>query len=318
METPRHILVVIDPHATQHPALGRARHLARAFGASIELFVCYTPRDRELQLNSADLERVAAELRAEGIICTIDVATEPTVHNCIVRKVLRSPPSLVIKDARPHTLLRRSWLVNTDWQLTRLCPVPVLFVHPGPWDASPRIAAAVDVAQPGEKPAQLDHALLSTAETFALATDGVLHAVHAYVPVSTLAAGATVRAVSLASEVTPDQVITDNEALVREDFSTLFVSHHVPRERRHLVAGAPSEALLRFVRQNNIDLLVMGAYARGWVYNVMVGSTTERILDLLPCDVLVLKPASFECPLRRPAEPYAASHATANRLGQAG
>jgi nucleotide-binding universal stress UspA family protein len=33
------------------------------------------------------------------------------------------------------------------------------------------------------------------------------------------------------------------------------------------------------------------------MYNVFVGSTTERILDLLPCDVLVMKPASFECPL---------------------
>ena len=42
----------------------------------------------------------------------------------------------------------------------------------------------------------------------------------------------------------------------------------------------------------------MGAYSRGWVYNVMVGSTTERILDLLPCDVLVMKPANFECPLQ--------------------
>jgi universal stress protein E len=56
--------------------------------------------------------------------------------------------------------------------------------------------------------------------------------------------------------------------------------------------------LIGFVLRHGIDLLVMGAYARGWVYNVMVGSTTERILDLLPCDVLVVKPASFECPLQ--------------------
>jgi hypothetical protein len=30
----------------------------------------------------------------------------------------------------------------------------------------------------------------------------------------------------------------------------------------------------------------------------MVGSTSVRIVDLLPCDVLVIKPASFECPLQ--------------------
>jgi hypothetical protein len=43
---------------------------------------------------------------------------------------------------------------------------------------------------------------------------------------------------------------------------------------------------------------------------VLVGSTTERILDLLPCDVLVLKPASFEYPLnleaRKPRAPRGA------------
>ena len=46
-------------------------------------------------------------------------------------------------------------------------------------------------------------------------------------------------------------------------------------------------ALLRFVRQKGIDLLVMGVYTRGSMYNVAVGSTTEKILDVMPCDVLV-------------------------------
>jgi universal stress protein E len=97
-------------------------------------------------------------------------------------------------------------------------------------------------------------------------------------------------------------VIADREALVHEDFSNLLATHCVPRESRHLIHGTPSDVLLNFVRQYNVDLLVMGAYARGWIYNVVVGSTTERLLDFLPCDVLVMKPASFECPLRQAGE----------------
>jgi hypothetical protein len=34
------ILCVIDPTATEHPALERAAWLARALGASLELFIC--------------------------------------------------------------------------------------------------------------------------------------------------------------------------------------------------------------------------------------------------------------------------------------
>lgn len=98
-------------------------------------------------------------------------------------------------------------------------------------------------------------------------------------------------------------MLSDQEALARYDFTALLRSHPVPRERRHIVAGTASDALLRFISHNGIDMLVMGSYARGWMYNVAVGSTTERILDVLPCDVLVLKPANFECPLLRRHEP---------------
>ncbi|HKE46266.1 MAG TPA: universal stress protein [Steroidobacteraceae bacterium] len=307
MERPAHILVVIDPTATQHPALARARELARAFDARLELFVCYRQRESELHVDVLELEAMARELREAGIETSVDMSSAATLHVGIVRKVLRSRPSLVIKDTHPHSLLRRTWLVNTDWQLIRLCPVPVLFVRPGPWNDPPRFAAAVDIALPGEKPAELDHTLLSAAETFALATGGQPHAVHAYLPMAEFVARTSLAAVPMAAGVDPAAVMAGKENLAREEFAALLATHRVPEAQRHLVSGVPSDALIAFVRRQQIDVLVMGAYARGWVYNVMVGSTTERILDLLPCDVLVVKPASFECPLQlaSPAESVA-------------
>ena len=298
MERPQHILVVIDPTATDHPALTRARDLALEFGSRVELFICYTPRDGEERADEMELERLANSLRELRIETETDEASDANLHAGIVRKVLRSQPSLVVKETHPHTLLRRSVLANTDWQLIRMCPAPLLLVRPGHWNKPPRIAAAVDVARPGEKPAALDNALLAAAEAFSLATGGELHAVHAYTPVTELAARATVQAVSMASGIDPAQVIADSEKATRVEFDELLASHPIPKSHRHLVQGAPSDALVGFVRRNHIDLLVMGAYARGWMYNVLVGSTTERVLDLLPCDVLVMKPANFECPLQ--------------------
>jgi universal stress protein E len=37
----------------------------------------------------------------------------------------------------------------------------------------------------------------------------------------------------------------------------------------------------------------MGAVSRSGLKRLVVGDTAERILDALPCDVLVVKPASF-------------------------
>jgi len=316
MERPRHILVVIDSTATQHPALMRARMLALAFGARVELFVCYvTHAAAELRIDERGLEKLANGLREQGIETTTDEASDATLHTGILRKVLKSRPSLVVKDTHPHSLLRRSFLANTDWQLIRLCPAPLLFVRPGEWRRPPRIAAAVDIALPGEKPAALDHFLLSAAESFALATHGLSYAVHVYLPVSGLTATATALAVPMATGVDPARITADGERLAREQFEELLSTHDVPCAQRHLRAGRPSEALVEFVRHSAIDLLVMGAFARGWMYNVLVGSTTERILDLLPCDVLVMKPASFECPLSSEAnyQTHVASNAPAAR-----
>jgi len=311
MDRPTHLLAIIDPTATEHPALQRARQLALAFGARLELFVCYQPFMRgAVHVDERALERLANGFREQGIETTTDECSAPTIDAGILSKVLRSRPSMVIKDTHPHSLLRRTVLSNTDWQLIRACPAPVLFVRPGEWHNPPRIAAAVDVAMPGEKPAAQDHALLSIGESFALATNGQLHAVHAYTPVSPLAAVVTRLAVPMAQGTVADQIIADNELRARQRFDDLIIGHPVAEDRRHLLSGEPGEVLPEFVRTEGMDLMVMGAFSRGWMYNVFVGSTTERLMDFLPCDILVMKPERFTSPFSLPASSRRdASHA---------
>ncbi|MFB8829524.1 universal stress protein [Azotobacter sp. CWF10] len=44
------------------------------------------------------------------------------------------------------------------------------------------------------------------------------------------------------------------------------------------------------MREWQIDLLLMGAVARGHLDNALIGNTAERVLEALECDLLVLKP----------------------------
>jgi universal stress protein E len=41
------------------------------------------------------------------------------------------------------------------------------------------------------------------------------------------------------------------------------------------------------------SLLVMGAVSRSRLQEIFLGSTAERVLDRIGCDVLVVKPADF-------------------------
>jgi universal stress protein E len=41
----------------------------------------------------------------------------------------------------------------------------------------------------------------------------------------------------------------------------------------------------------------MGAVSRSRLRSVFIGSTAEKVLDRLPCDVLIVKPPDFESDL---------------------
>jgi universal stress protein E len=43
----------------------------------------------------------------------------------------------------------------------------------------------------------------------------------------------------------------------------------------------------------------MGAVSRSGLKRVFIGNTAERVLDALPCDVLVVKPAHFASRVER-------------------
>jgi len=75
--------------------------------------------------------------------------------------------------------------------------------------------------------------------------------------------------------------------------STLLSDFGVPEACRHISTGVPGEFLPRMVEQCQIDILVMGALSRSHVKQRLIGSIAERLLEHLPCDLLVVKPTDW-------------------------
>ena len=137
----KRILVVIDPTATEQPAMARATWVAKKTGASIELFICdydqYLSGERFFDSSSMEkarqslidthkkrLEKLAQGIAADGISVFVDACWDHPLHDGIVRKVVRSAPDIVFKDTHYHAAIRRSIFSNTDWNLIRDCPAP--------------------------------------------------------------------------------------------------------------------------------------------------------------------------------------------------
>jgi universal stress protein E len=300
------ILVIVDPTAQEQPAVARAAWLAEKLGCDLELFICeydqYLAGDRFfdtkalkkaraglLQRHLSRLEKLAAPLRDSGITVSCDTAWDHPLHEGILRKIDSAKPKLVVKDTHYHSAIRRSVFSNTDWHVIRDCKSPLWLVKPSDSVEVKTLLAAVDPVHERDKPAKLDHRILDAAEEIRAAVDGKLHVVHAFDP-------APIYAVSTDAMSFPiTEPINDAVAALRtqhqEAMDELATKHRLAPESMRVIDGETREVLVGAVDELDADVVVIGAVSRGALKRLALGSTAERVLDFVPCDLLIVKPA---------------------------
>lgn len=296
----QHLLVVIEPEQNQQPALERAAWLARRHPVQLHLLLVeyhaaldashlFDPgmqartRAALLEQRTTWLEELVAPLRAEGLQLHLDVRWGRPQYDLVLEKVAEMTPGLVLKSAGHSGLLRRLLLNDSSWQLIRHCPAPLWLVQQGEWQGH-KLCTALDPLHSADKPAALDHQLIQAA--LALSQALGLHAdfVHSYAPLP--------RTLVFDAELVAnyDDYVALSARQHREAFEQLLAPYAIAEADRHLLEGFAEEVLPRFMREQNIDLLLMGAIARGHLDTALIGHTAERMLEHVECDLLVLKP----------------------------
>jgi universal stress protein E len=298
------ILVVVERSDYAHRGLAKAVVLARHFGARLELFLCdaehahqlrrlYDPRGVEEAKAAclADarryLESMSHFVAARDIEIELDVACESPMYEGVLRKVLRSRPDLVIKTLDASGPSEKANLNASDWQLVRTCPVPLMITRGHPWHPLPRFAAAVDVSS--EESPGMSRAILHTAEYLALGCKAELDVIY--------------------SERGPTGHGVHSRALRETALRSLAHEFRVDAEHVRLLCGEPAQTLPRFVSEHDYDVLALGALTHRRALAALVGTLTRSLLDTLECDFVLVKPASYRCPVE--ARPAVASSLTA-------
>jgi universal stress protein E len=301
------MLVVVDPTAKEHPVIARAAWLAGKTGAALELFICdydqYLAGERFFDSTSLDkarkgliqrhvqrLRKLAQPLLDQGLKVSVDVAWDYPLHEGIVRRIAKAKPDLVLKDTHYHPLIRRSLFSNTDWNLIRSCPVPLMLVKPSAQRAIKTVIAAVDPVHERDKPADLDHKIITTAQELAAAVGGDMHVVHAFDPAPAYAVSADAMSFPIAEPI--NELIAGLRQRHKNALAALLASYSIPEKHVHLGEGDTREVLIASVEELHADLVVMGAVARGAIKRMLLGSTAELVLDHVPCDLLILKPGA--------------------------
>lgn len=307
----RRILVAIrDERRAPRGPLRKAAALARANRARIELFHAINDsealhalrrgyiagRDAEEVANTVRhraekrLERLAALKEFRGLKVTCAATWDFPPHEAIVRRVLATNADLVIAAVQPRSPGSRLLLANTDWELIRNCPCPVLIAKtPSAW-RRPVVIAALDPFHVHDKPAALDREILRAGGYFARELRGALHAFHAYMPLTIIAPAPAGQAMAVALPPEAEQV---HAAQVGRVFGREASAAGIPPRRRHLEMGVTRDELTRITKETGAELVVMGAISRSGLKRVFIGSTAESAIDHLDCDVLIVKPRAF-------------------------
>jgi universal stress protein E len=306
MRTISRILSAIkDYTAKTTPALAKGAQLARALDARVELFHGistplyvdgYAVTGVELPRIEHDLrsrvlthlERMAAKLRQEGTKVTVAVEWDYPAYEAIVRRAQQMHTDLIVADQHPGRHRAAGLLHLTDWELLRLSPVPVLLVKASGTYRHPVILAALDPEHAYSKPAKLDQRILTASSTLARALHGTQHALHAYVPFPYMADPDTMISRETVTRLKEEATAAAQKLLDRELRTT-----RIPKARRHLVGQHPDAAIPQTAKETHAAIVVMGAVSRSGLKRFFIGNTAERVLDLLTCDILIVKPAHF-------------------------
>lgn len=299
------ILVIVNPLVREQAAISKAAILAKKLGSSIELLICDTKGSREAhtegplpaisnasltdQLDSL-LDGMAKPLRDAGIDVSTEVISGDPLHEMILSWLRNSPADLVVKDTHHHSFATRVFTTNTDWHLIRACPVPLLLTKPKAWAESPVVLAAVDPGHRSDPTSVLEHHILDVAVTLGKALHGRIHAMHAFLP-------ATMTAAAIGG--VPPMIIVSAEELAAESdrqysqIKALTDEFAIPPANLHVAAAPAMEYLPRTAFECDADMVVMGTIARSSLERLVVGSTAERVLEPLPCDVLLVRSPDF-------------------------
>ncbi len=296
------------------PVIDRAGRIARGLRAEVEMFlslyepdIVQLPEPREsveeriaarVDEQHRRLERLADRLRDQGLKVRASVRWDYPMFEGVIRQVLRHRPDLLIvpairtSDVTPRTLAYR------EARLIEACPCPLLLLKTPEVYAGGSVIAAIDPLHALETPQELDEAIIGSARTIAYAlTDAPVYIYHAVSQTPRPADAAIPGSSSISAQQAARRAAV--EARIKE----FAFRHDVLDDWVHVELGAVETALPVFARKVRGQVVVMGAVSRSLPERALIGHTAERVLDALACDVLVVKPERFQCPVSEEPAP---------------
>jgi universal stress protein E len=316
MQTIRKILVDIDPDKKQQAALTKALNFAKHHPVTIRLLSCLyypsvvannilTPKQLEktqtaiIKMNEGKLKKLIQKYQHDNVTFETEVIWHSPIYQGILTVVDQFKPDLLIKATHQHSTLAKRFFTPTDYYLLKACPVPVLLVKSQQWADNTSIVSAIDPDHALSQQSELDKNVLKAGYSFSSTLKMPLKAVHCFDPNYWDIFIEAIEKSGISTDVIVNTL--DNGSLdvldkLRYQHNEKFAqacSEYVPdSESQHLVSGEMEDVLPKALTRLNAGVLVLGTTYRSG----LLGSTAQRLIEIVNCDLLAIKPTNFQAP----------------------
>ncbi|KFZ29703.1 universal stress protein UspE [Pseudidiomarina atlantica] len=308
MSCVNNILVVLDPDKEQQKALNRALHLARISQASLTLLLSIydfsyemttmlaadersTMRDSLINDRRVWIEDLLEGYNTRDLDINIEVLWHNRPYEAIIETAVKGEHDIIVKATHPHEGLAHLIFTPTDWHLLRKAPCLVLLVKEHDWPEDGKVLAAIHTTGEHAHHESLNYRITEVAQRFATCLHSEVHLVNAY-------PGAPV---TIAAEI-PEfdtanyrEVIEQNHRQALAEHAQLF---SLPAAQQHVLEGLPEQVIPELAKELDAELVVLGTIGRTGFSAALLGNTAEHVIEQINCDLLAVKPAGFESPVK--------------------
>ncbi|WP_187830457.1 universal stress protein [Siccirubricoccus phaeus] len=283
--TPGKILLATDLSSRCDRALDRAAQLAGQWQARLLVLHAMDPAEAFLEARRLDYlptwrrppdpaRLVEAQIRRDLREQPGDVAVrvETGMPAAVIEEVAQAEGcGLIVTGVARDESLGRQLLGTTVDRLVRRSTIPILTVKSRlrPYD---EIVVATDFSDPSRQ------ALEAAAKLFPRSAITLLHAFE--MPFAGL----------LDRHDLGDRFRALEVEACDEFLAASALSEEVRRRVRVLIEHGPPEAVIRaYLRERNVNLVVLGTHGRSAAFDILIGSTAKGILHSAPADVLLIR-----------------------------
>jgi nucleotide-binding universal stress UspA family protein len=318
MQRFKNILLVLDDADFSSPAAQRAIHLAKVNNAALTVVDVLRNTPLLSRSSSVNLDRIENMLINERFreIEHHIAATAPDIDVkirvlsgkdfiVIIRYVLKNKCDLVIKAVTRESRISSMLFGSLDFRLLRKCPCPVWLIKSETKQRNRRILAAVQLEHVHDdgRLDDLNRKIMQISSSLAYTDMAELHIVNAWV---VFEGGRLAKKLSKQYRDDVEHWAAEQRTSMRkaqQRFKEQFEQHLQRQAIKglnstfHFVEGIAEDVIVSLADRLAVDLIVMGTVARTDLAGLLVGNTSEAILNQIDSSVLAVKPTGFVSPV---------------------